>query len=730
LANKKLGKFISDGKIYRIDTPKTPTRWYNYLFNDKYILNVSQTLQGAGSFIENDSTNEHTGNHRHFYWLDRASGDIFCPCYQPLKSYGESFECNHGLGHSGIRALYKGIDTKIRVFVPTDSMNEIWTITVTNRTNQTKDLSFFSAFPLRGGGTMGGECRFIHDKQILYKYAFPYHVFYNDKEKVENNIAYSYVFSDKEIHSYDGSLQRFYGCDDVTEIPLAIKNGECSSIDGEGENAFEGVLEHRFILETRQSFSFNIILGAAKSKEEIFNIKKQYSDEVSIQNAFEAVKNLWDKRTKSFFIETGKKDFDSLVNYWLKKQVILLARLNRLTPYCPVRNQLQDALGYSLIDADEALEYALKVLRRQRKDGFLKMWYMTDGSPDEKLCLINHSDGGIWLILCMLEIIDNCGDEKIFERLEGYIDSDEKTSIYQHLLKAAYYLNESVGSRGLCLMKDGDWTDPINGAGRLGKGESTWLSMALVYCAKRLAAICERKNDFKNKNKLLEIAKRLEHAINTHCWDGKWYIVGYDDNGVPFGTQNDKEGQIFLNAQTWAIISGCATGERLKQCKEAIAKCDTPFGSLLLTPAFSQWNPIWGRLSIKQKGTTENGSVYCHATMFKAFADCIVGDVDAAFKSIIQTLPINPQNAPEKNLQVPLFVPNYYFGLSDSANFGRSSLHYGTGTTSWLLWVFIEQIAGVKATIDGIKFEPSLPQDIKQINIKRWFKGQIHEFNA
>ena len=155
---------------------------------------------------------------------------------------------------------------------------------------------------------------------------------------------------------------------------------------------------------------------------------------------------------------------------------------------------------------------------------------------------------------------------------------------------------------------------------------------------------------------------------------------------------------------------------------------ETPFGSLLLIPAFSKWNDTWGRISIKQKGTTENGSVYCHGTMFKAYGDTITGDGDKAYSAIVKTLPTNPENPPEKSLQVPLFVPNYYFGLSDAPNFGRSSCNYGTGTAGWLIWVAVEHIAGVRASCDGITLKPCLPKSWEKIKVSRRYKGEIHHF--
>jgi cellobiose phosphorylase/cellobionic acid phosphorylase len=723
-------QFTGSGRAYQINTPKTPRRWYNYLFNNNYLLDVSQTLQGGSGFMNGYNKKDYTGTGRHFYVLDRETKTVFSPLYVPLKSEYDEYACEHHLGHSVVTMKRGGLTARIRTFVPVEGEMEFWTVTIKNESGGSKKLSLFSAIPFENSGPMGGECRYLKDDKFLYKYSFPYHVFYEDKKKVENDRAYYYMFSDIDIASFDGSAQRFYGCEDAAELPAAVANAECSNIDGEGDAEFIGAFEHRFELGAGGSFSVNLVIGAARSLDEIRKYRRELGTAGAIERGFEKVQALWDDRCASYHIETPDADFDNLVNYWIKKQVILLTLLNRMSNYCRFSNQLHDALGYSMVEPEEALEFGLRVLRRQQKSGFLQQWYMTDGSAPKNLCLLKHGDAGLWLIMCLIEIIEKCGDITIYERVEPYMDGGGD-SIKNHLLKAAYYLAETTGEHGLCLMLDGDWTDPINGAGRLGRGESTWSSMALLYCVKLLIDLCGRTKDDENAQKLKAIAENLDRSIHDYCWDGEWYVAGFDDSGKPFGSHNDEEGKLFLNAQTWAVISGAAKGERLDKTVKAIEKLETDFGSLLLIPAFSKWNDTWGRISIKQKGTTENGSVYCHGSMFKAYSDTICGNGDAAYGTIAKTLPVNPKNPPEKNLQVPLFVPNYYFGLKDAPNFGRSSNHYGTGAAAWLIWVVIEHIAGIRARAEGIKaVKPNLPKAWDEIKVSRRYRGKLYNFEV
>ncbi len=174
-------------------------------------------------------------------------------------------------------------------------------------------------------------------------------------------------------------------------------------------------------------------------------------------------------------------------------------------------------------------------------------------------------------------------------------------------------------------------------------------------------------------------------------------------------------------------MADIAEGDRIDAIYTALKNLETPAGPLLVWPVFTKYNPTWGRISLKLAGTSENGSIYCHASMFKAYANCCAGNADEALKTIVQTLPTNPDNPPEKNTQVPTFIPNYYFSLMDSPSFGQSSRHNRTGTSPWLQWVVLEHILGVKATIHGLRIEPLMPSGWDRSYVERHFKNAFYK---
>ncbi len=707
------GRFIEDGRGFAITTPNTPSAWSNFLYNDTYQTAVDQVLGGTSRFVINYNQSSFTDGRRQFFVRDRKSG-----AYWQLNGREPSGEyiCRHYLNSTVLDNTTNGIAASVRIFVPVSDIIEYWTVTLTNKSDETRALSLFSSIGFPDSGPMGGAC--VYENGVIHKYSFPYHVFYGEKAKVENKRAYSYMISDTEPASCDMSGYRYFGTYTCNGTPVAVKNDACSNIIGEIEN-FVGAMQHTFELAPGESRMVTLAVGAAVTKEEMFDFAKRITPSF-VEAEKKKSDEHWEKLTSSYSIKTPDSGLDALVNHWLKKQSSLLTRLNRMGTYCPVRNQLQDAMGYSVVDPEGAIPYMLKVLARQEKRGYIKQWYKTDGSAPTKLCLVNHCDGAVWLILCLTVLIHQNGDLSLCDRVVPYIDGGEDT-IYNHLLAAIDYMAGDVGALGLSLMHDGDWTDPINGIGRGGRGESTWTTLAVMYCIKQFESLCEAKGDAASIEKLEAIWNTLDQAVNKTAWNGDRYIGGYDDDGVAFADTNDSN-RILLNAQTWAILAGAARGDRLEACVKAIDSLKAPFGNYLLYPPFFAWDARWGRISVKKVGTTENGAVYCHATMFKAYSDAVLRDGERLYETLIATSPINPANPVEVNRQLPLYISNYYYSLEGSANYGRSSCNYETGTVSWFIMATLEQMIGVKATVHGLSVDPILPEDWNTVECSRTFK--------
>lgn len=713
------GRFIDEGKRYQILTPLTPVSWNNCLYNDSYYTELSQTLQGAGYLVKDYNRNLFLDGYRYFYLVDRQSGEIWNPNYVPLVKTPDSYSCIHGIYMTELKSAQQEVETTIQVMVPPAGTREIWAISLENKDIRPKDISFYSVFGFYDHGVMGGECTYDEASQIIFKYAFPYHTLYEEKEKVEHNKAYTYMFSDIRPDSCEMSRRRFFGSQGEYGIPEGIKKEHLSGIKAEAED-FCGAFSYDFYLKPGQVITFYIELGAAFTKEEVVERKKRFTGE-QIRAEFHETEDFWDAQFDGFYMETPDENLNAFGNYWLKKQITLLTRQNRGSSYCPVRNQLQDAMGYAMIRPEDAQKYIFAIMKQQRQNGFIQQWHDTTGAPPRGLCLLKHTDGPVWLVICAETLIRQTGRREMFNQQVPYADGGSGT-VLEHMKRALLYLAGQTGAHGMCLMGDGDWNDPINGVGRMGKGESVWLSMAFVYAAKLLVPYL-READPESCLQIYRAAEKMTDAVNAHAWCDKWYAAAIHDDGQLIGDTQDR---LFLNTQSWAIIAGVADDYQKKVLSDTLKRLATPFGPLILYPPFEGWDARWGRISVKKAGTTENGSVYCHASMFLALAQALCNDGDGLYETLWRTLPTNPENAPEKNLQVPLYLANYYYGLQESPNFGRSSQHYGTGTVAWMLMLLIEEVFGIRATVDGIMVQPCLPEAWHEVKCVRRYQNAIY----
>jgi cellobionic acid phosphorylase len=280
--------------------------------------------------------------------------------------------------------------------------------------------------------------------------------------------------------------------------------------------------------------------------------------------------------------------------------------------------------------------------------------------------------------------------------------------------------------RGLSYIAQGDWCDPMNMVGYKGKGVSGWLSIATAYALKLWAEVCESQCEPKLAQEFRAGADKINRAINTHLWDGDWFGRGITDDGVMFGTSKDKEGRIFLNPQSWAMLAGAATKEQRQRMIKAVAEqLETPHGVLLVAPAFTAMREDIGRVTQKFPGSAENGSVYNHAAAFYIYSLFTAGETDRAFRIMRQMIPGPDLADYAQRGQLPVYIPNYYRGAHHQhpRTAGRSSQLFNTGTVSWFYRCLLEGLFGLKGDRGGLLIEPQLPSHWSGVKAIRQFRG-------
>ena len=337
---------------------------------------------------------------------------------------------------------------------------------------------------------------------------------------------------------------------------------------------------------------------------------------------------------------------------------------------------------------------------------------------------VPHTDHNVWLPIALEVYLDETSD---YDLLDLAISSPNGIeTVTQRITKAMDWLMENRDERGLTLIAQGDWCDPMNMVGPKGKGVSGWLTIATAHALKVWANILTQAGRKDASEKIMTAYEQVKIAVQTHLWDEDWFIRGISDDGVIFGKSTDEEGTIFLNPQSWALLADIVTEEQRESLLNAIdTNLLTPYGPEMLSPPFTKMHEHIGRVTQKFPGSAENGSVYNHAAIFYIYSLFKIEDGDRAFELLKSMLPgRNPQDLLQRG-QIPIFIPNYYRGAYKSLpnTAGRSSQMFNTGTVSWYYRCVLEGLVGFRGHINGVSIQPCLPSNWDRLSARRKFRG-------
>jgi cellobionic acid phosphorylase len=369
----------------------------------------------------------------------------------------------------------------------------------------------------------------------------------------------------------------------------------------------------------------------------------------------------------------------------------------------------------------------LHALGQQRADGAMPDGILLHSSAELKyINQVPHSDHCVWLPVCLQAYLDETGDYALLDATVANPSGGWTASVFDRVTRALQWLVGNRDGRGLSYIGQGDWCDPMNMVGHRGLGVSGWLSVATVHALRCWADVSAEIARAETANTLRRQARALADAVQRHLWDGNWFARGITDDGAPFGVAGDREGRIFLNPQSWAMLSGIAGTEQTERMIRAVAEhLEGPHGVALLAPAYTKMREDVGRLTQKFPGSAENGSVYNHAAAFYVHALFLAGRADHAWRLLRQMIPGPERDDLVQRGQLPVFIPNYYRGAwrEFPRTAGRSSQLVNTGTVGWLYRILIEGLFGLRGCREGLRIQPRFPAAWTDVRVIREFRG-------
>lgn len=724
MERRDFGYFKDNGREYVVTEVNTPLPFVNYFWNNRFISGVSQHMAGIGCFTERPiqymdpdcRCNMVRDENRHFYMRDDESGEIWSPGWYPVLTELDEYKCRHGLGYSILESRYKDIKTSLRVFVPLEGPVEIWTITITNVGSKDHTIKTYSFVDWLLTG-YEEYCDYHSALSSVYDNKNNLLVSFNETSERPHDFFNGFIASDRSATGFDSSRKAFLGYAQV-DRPAAVVNGRCSNSLGVAEKLV-GVLEHTFYLKPGQQETYHVMIGATDSLNTAQETCSKFFRPGNVEKEFQDVLSKLHNDYSKVQVQTPETKINYLFNGWIKRSVQLHTEVGTDTGK-GLRDILQAAWAVSSYDPEGAREKIIESLRHQYADGHtLRGWNPVDTH--------HYSDGPVWIAPAVDSYLKESGDYDFLNVVVPYFDEGEAT-VWDHVLTSIRHSTEDLGPHGLIRAHYGDWNDSLNMMGTGGIGESVWTSIAMIFSINSAKEIA--KHVLKDDQIVQELecrAERLTKAINEYGWDGEWYLEGINDSGHKVGSHQEQEGRVYLNPQTWAIMGGIVTPEKLPSILKVIdedLECD--YGSLVLTPAYKKPNPGIGRLSWFTPGMWENASPYCHGTSFKIVADTYIKRGNEAFRSFMKVLPDSDLNPSSHSGCPPYMVTNMYYGPEHPRK-GQILYSWITGTADWLFKGLTSHMIGVRATYDGLIIDPCVPDKWDRFSIKRSFRGTQYE---
>ncbi|MGY2573637.1 GH36-type glycosyl hydrolase domain-containing protein [Vibrio sp. C8] len=736
--------YIDSGKRFLLDDPTLVPNSAGYLWNKKMMIHVNcqgyavaqymnpepkkyahNPNMAATSFMQPEQPYfaHHPG--RFFYLRDDESGEMFSAPFAPMKKELDSYQFLPGLNDIKWHIKHLGIEMEMTLTLSADFVAELWKVKVVNRDSKTRKISLVPYFPVGYMSWMNMAAHYDETlNSIVCTSITPYQKL-EDYEKNKHLKDITYLACDVRPTHFETSVSRFEGQGGLHN-PTALQQDSSLSDQANYYEMPACIMQFALDLQSEEEQEFNFVFGPALDKAEISH---------TLEQTLGANKNQTVARYENYIgsgkgvlqVSTPDKIFDQFVNNWLPRQVFYHGDTHRLTTDPQTRNYLQDGMGMAYVNSQETKQVILTSLSQQKRDG-----EMPDGillTPEAELKYINqipHTDHSVWLTLILEAYLNETNDWALLDEPVAWADSDEKSSVMEHMNLAMEYMCHARDERGLPYIAQGDWCDPMNMVGYKGKGVSGWLTQALSFA---LQSWIRQSRDVNHSEKIDQFQKTVDELAviaDKYLWQGDWYARGITDDGVTFGVPQDKEGRIFLNTQSWAFLANMPNEQQTARMLKAVdEQLDTPYGVMLCAPAFTAMREDVGRVTQKWPGSGENGSVYNHAAAFYAASMYNIKQSDRAFKTLRKML-ADPENESfAQRGQLPVYIPNYYRGayyqFPETA--GRSSNLFNTGTGAWYYRLVIEELFGLKGCQQGLVITPQLPSDWESAHVLRQFRG-------
>ncbi len=747
------GYFDLENKEYVITRPDTPAPWCNYLGSPAYGAIISNN-GGGYSFVKsgaNGRISRYRFNSkmslpgRYVYIRDNETADYWSATWQPVGKPLDSYksECRHGTGYSVMTSEYSGIRSEISYYVPQGAEYEVWRTKITNNTQTAKKLSVF------GFVEFTNENNYEQDQVNLQ-----YTLFITRTELMGNKIvqhinenqgkqANGFNYRERffglakaDVTAANGNLDSFIGDYRSYSNPIAVETGRCDGMMNYNNNAC-GALQSDISINPGETKELIYILGQ-KCPADADNIIASYNADGVVDREIAELKNYWHAELDSFRVNTPSPEFNNMINVWNAYQCFITFTWSRAASliYCGLRNgygyrdTVQDIQGIIHLDPEMALEKIRFMLSAQVDNGgglpLVKFNHNAghEDTPDDASYVqaTGHpsyrADDALWLFPTVYKYVGETGNKAFYDEVIVYANGGE-ASVYDHLKKAIDFSMNRLGAHNMPAGLHADWNDCL----RLGaKGESTFVAFQLYYAMSMMKELAASRNDSDYVSYIEDVQGKLAATLEK-CWDEDRFIRGIREDGVIVGAKKDPEANMWLNPQSWSVISGFATKEQGDKAMDSVHDIlNTKYGVKLLEPPYRDHFFDGALMHIFNPDTKENGGIFSQSQGWAILAESLLGHGDRAFEYFLESSPASMNDKAEIRCIEP-YVHGQFVESSASPFEGRAHVHWLTGTASTVMVGCVEGICGMRPDAEGLIINPSIPSSWDSFTMEKKFRG-------
>jgi len=753
MKQSQYGTFDDDSCEYVITRPDTPQPWTNYSGDRTYGAIYSQHASGysfthspaAGRLLRHSYTAPPASQPgRYFYLRDAEDGDFWSsswlPVAKPLTEYQTI--CRMGTAYMAIESRYRDIATETTYFVPLGREFEYCILKVSNQGKTARELDCFtyaefssvwdifhdefnqqyanaiSVCKMTDGMADGGNMPNLPMKDHF-------------GERHQSRWWYMMQGGDVEAHAHDFDRDAFLGSRGCYAAPEAVTSGQCHGSEAYAGTAC-GSFQSKLILAPGESKTLVVILGAGKADIVGQRVREEFASVQRAEQELARLKAHWHQRLNHFKVTSPDPAFNSMINVWGAYNALMTFEWSRSCSFVYTgmdrdgfgyRDTLQDILGVLPSISGEACDRLSLMISGQESLGgaqpvvdpvFFKPGEMPRVAPEEQ-----RADDCLWMFNSVPAYVAETGNADFYQKVISYADEGEGT-VYEHLKRAIEFSLAHRGKHGLATGLKADWNDCII----LGfHGESVFVSFQLRLALKVFADIAMQTGEPDDVTWAKNQLKQLDEILQKHTWDGQWFRRAISESGVVFGSASSAEGQIFLNPQSWSVISGAATPE---QAETAMASVDerlaTDYGLVLHDSPYRKTERELMHAVVYLPGVKENAGIFQHTQGWAVMADCMLGQGNRAYRHFRAYMP-SAQNDQADVRETEPYVYAQWTHSPVSPHHGRSRVPWLSGTAAWSYFAATQYILGLRPELDGLRIDPCVPSDWTQFSMERTFRG-------